>query len=76
MSMHVVEFQDELKKAVSAKANKHSYSDDFEDDDDEEDGKNDDDGGDDDGRYRMVCLSRLNHLQSMAQVHDIVNSEQ
>ncbi|XP_056121097.1 microtubule-associated protein 9 [Rhinichthys klamathensis goyatoka] len=35
-------FQDELKKAVSARANKHSYSDDFEDDD-EEDGKNDDD---------------------------------
>jgi len=45
-----VEFQDELKKAVSARANKHSYSDDFEDDDDdEEDGKNDND--DDDGRY-------------------------
>ncbi|KAG1956846.1 microtubule-associated protein 9 isoform X4 [Pimephales promelas] len=41
-------FQDELKKAVSARANKHSYSDDFEDDDDdEEDGKNDDDDDDD-----------------------------
>ncbi|KAK7166346.1 hypothetical protein R3I93_006197 [Phoxinus phoxinus] len=38
-------FQDELKKAVSARANKHSYSDDFEDDD-EEDVKNDDDDDD------------------------------
>lgn len=58
--MHVVEFQDELKKAVSAKANKHSYSDDFEedDDDDKEDGKNYDDGGDDDGRYRIACLAK------------------
>ncbi|XP_067297748.1 microtubule-associated protein 9 [Pseudorasbora parva] len=39
-------FQDELKKAVSARANMHSYSDDF--DDDVEDGKNDDDDDDDD----------------------------
>ncbi|XP_043107155.1 microtubule-associated protein 9 isoform X2 [Puntigrus tetrazona] len=34
-------FQDELKKAVSARANRHSYSDDF--DDDDEDGKDSDD---------------------------------
>ncbi|XP_056335423.1 microtubule-associated protein 9 [Danio aesculapii] len=32
-------FQDELKKAVSARAHRHSYSDDFENDDDEEDCK-------------------------------------
>lgn len=44
--MHVYEFQDELKKAVSARGNRHSYSDDF-DDDDYEDGKD----GDDDGRF-------------------------
>lgn len=40
-------FQDELKKAVSARANRHSYSDDFENDDDEEDCKGDDDDDDD-----------------------------
>lgn len=51
--MHVVEFQDELKKAVSTRANKHSYSDDF-DDDDEEDGKIDYD--DDDGRYNVMLI--------------------
>lgn len=50
--MHVVDFQDELKKAVSARANKHSYSDDF-DDDDEEDGQIDDD---DDGRYNVMLI--------------------
>lgn len=49
--MHVVEFQDELKKAVSTRANKHSYSDDF-DDDDEEDGKIDDD----DGRCNIMLI--------------------
>uniref|UniRef100_A0A8C2J3R1 Microtubule-associated protein 9 n=1 Tax=Cyprinus carpio TaxID=7962 RepID=A0A8C2J3R1_CYPCA len=36
-------FQDELKKAVSARGNRHSYSDDFDDDD----GKDDDDADDD-----------------------------
>lgn len=49
--MHVVEFQDELKKAVSARANRQSYSDDFEDDDDE-DAKD----GDDDGMFYNAML--------------------
>lgn len=50
--MHVAEFQDELKKAVSARGNRHSYSDDFDDDD----GKDDDDDDDDDGRFYNAML--------------------
>ncbi|XP_051764667.1 microtubule-associated protein 9 isoform X4 [Ctenopharyngodon idella] len=48
-------FQDELKKAVSTRANKHSYSDDF-DDYDEEDGKIDYD--DDDADMLNKLLTR------------------
>lgn len=47
--MHVAEFQDELKKAVSARGNRHSYSDDFDDDE----GGDDDD---DDGRFYSAML--------------------
>ncbi|KAK2908829.1 hypothetical protein Q8A67_004666 [Cirrhinus molitorella] len=36
-------FQDEIKKAVSARANRHSYSDDFDNDDDEDSKDGDDD---------------------------------
>ncbi|XP_077088532.1 microtubule-associated protein 9 isoform X2 [Siphateles boraxobius] len=51
-------FQDELKKAVSARANtKHSYSDDFEDDDDD-DGKNYEDDDDDDDDILNKLLKR------------------
>ncbi|KTG04848.1 hypothetical protein cypCar_00042877 [Cyprinus carpio] len=47
-------FQDELKKAVSARGNRHSYSDDFDDDD----GKDDDDDDDDDDILNLLKIQK------------------